>query len=389
MQIRRVFAFCAVVALGTASSPALAQRNNDNRQQRVDPDAQALSTFVDLTMLNDPAVTGAGANTVTLNPGGAALPSAPASEIDIRWRAAHFMKGQGGQTYIPFTLDVDRTALPARTAAMYVRVVTAEQAREFSQAVALMQKTTNENERRKIAMPTYAWNSLSVVELPAGGPVQRAMLLSPGKYVVFVAMKERSDAQAGANANQRNNRRNDRDAAPPAPPKIGLLRHEIDVPGFEVADLKASSVILATAIEPLQSPLSPQQQEANPYVFGPMRVVPSLDGQFSKSGNLNVIFWIYGAGDAGSGKPDVTLDFNFHQRLPEGEKYFNRTQPQPLNASTLPPDFSTAAGHQLPGSLEVPLASFPAGDYRLEITVTDKVSGRKITENVNFTVLPV
>ena len=102
-----------------------------------------------------------------------------------------------------------------------------------------------------------------------------------------------------------------------------------------------------------------------------------------------MILWIYGAQAAASGKPDVTIDYNFHQKLAEGEKYFNKTAPQQLNAQTLPPEFSVAAGHQLPGSLVVPLASFPAGDYRLEIKITDKASGKSATQNVNFTVLPV
>jgi hypothetical protein len=43
-------------------------------------------------------------------------------------------------------------------------------------------------------------------------------------------------------------------------------------------------------------------------------------------------------------------------------------------------------GHQLPGSLVVPLMSFPAGDYRLEIKITDKISGKTLTQNTNFTV---
>ena len=34
----------------------------------------------------------------------------------------------------------------------------------------------------------------------------------------------------------------------------------------------------------------------------------------------------------------------------------------------------------------VPLASFPVGEYRLEIKVTDKVSGQTLTQNANFTV---
>jgi hypothetical protein len=100
-----------------------------------------------------------------------------------------------------------------------------------------------------------------------------------------------------------------------------------------------------------------------------------------------VIFWIYNAQAAATGKPDVTIDYNFYQKLADGEKYFNKTAPQQLNAQTLPPEFNVALGHQLPGSLVVPLGSFPVADYRLEIKVTDKTSGKSITQNVNFSVL--
>ena len=40
----------------------------------------------------------------------------------------------------------------------------------------------------------------------------------------------------------------------------------------------------------------------------------------------------------------------------------------------------------IPNFLEVPLVSFAPGDYRLEIKITDKPSGKMITQNVNFTV---
>ena len=133
------------------------------------------------------------------------------------------------------------------------------------------------------------------------------------------------------------------------------------MPDYNVPDLRTSSVIVAQSVEPLTAALPPDQQEANPYVFGPMRIVPSSDGRFSKSGELSVIFWIYGAKEAASGKPDVVVDYSFHQRLAEGEKYFNKTAPQPLNAETLPPQFSIAAGHQLPGSLVIPLDQFSGG----------------------------
>jgi hypothetical protein len=235
--------------------------------------------------------------------------------------------------------------------------------------------------------PSFAWDSIHFLDVPDNGQLSRAVQLRPGQYVAYVAVKDRSAAPAGNQRNDRN--RNDKNAAQntgaPAGTS-GLLRHEITVPDFNVAELKTSSVILAQSVEPLNTPLPADQQEANPYVFGPMRIVPSVDGKFMKSGELSVIFWIYGAKEAASGKPDVVVDFNFHQRLAEGEKYFNKTAPQPLNAETLPPQFSIAAGHQLPGSLVIPLASFPAGEYRLEIKVTDKPSGNAVTQSVNFTV---
>jgi len=34
----------------------------------------------------------------------------------------------------------------------------------------------------------------------------------------------------------------------------------------------------------------------------------------------------------------------------------------------------------------VPLASFPEGDYRLEIKITDKIANKTLTRDVNFTV---
>ena len=88
-----------------------------------------------------------------------------------------------------------------------------------------------------------------------------------------------------------------------------------------------------------------------------------------------------------AGKPDVQVDFSFYQRFADGEKkYFNKTNPQELNVKTLPAEFDLTRGHQLLSSLSVPLATFPPGDYRLEIKVTDKPSGKSLTNNVDFSV---
>ena len=88
-------------------------------------------------------------------------------------------------------------------------------------------------------------------------------------------------------------------------------------------------------------------------------------------------------------KPDVSIEYNFYQKQSGApEKFFNKTNPQNLNAQTLPPQFDLAAGHQLQSGQAVPLASFPEGDYRLEIKVTDKIANKTLTREISFTVSP-
>ena len=399
-------ALILTVALGFVSSavwPVLAQRNNDNKQQQQkqqqrppqeQQDVQALVNLADTALMTDTGI--------PVPTPGAQAPSTPATpkplafggsdktegDIPVKWQSNHFVKGQSGDTYVPFTVSVDKAQL-SKGAALYVRIVNAEQAAAFGTAMAAMAAPAQGSKDKAPPRPTFQWDSVHFLDVPDGGQLSRAVQLKPGQYIAYIAIKEKSSAPAG---NQRNDRKgNDRNAQPAAAAAgpAGLLRHEITVPDYNVAELRTSSVIVAKSVEQLTAALPADQQEANPYVFGPMRIVPSLDAKFAKSGELSVIFWIYGAKDAASGKPDVVIDYSFHQKLPEGEKYFNKTAPQPLNAETLPPQFSTAAGHQLPGSLVIPLTSFPAGDYRLEIKVTDKPSGNQLTQNVNFTVLPV
>jgi hypothetical protein len=400
MYVRR--ALILTVAIGFVCSAAvMAQRNNDNnRKQPQRPpqeqqDVQALVTLVDTALMTDTGVPvptpGAQAPTTPITPKPLTFGTADKTDgqIAVKWQSNHFVKGQSGDTYVPFTVSVDKAQV-AKGAALYVRIVNAEQAAAFSAAMAASVMPPQQGGKPPAAptRPTFAWDSVHFIDVPDGGQLSRAVQLKPGQYVAFVAVKEKSPAPAGNQRNDRN--RNDRNAPPAAVAgPVGLLRHEITVPDYNVPDLRTSSVIMAQSVEPLTQALPADQQEANPYVFGPMRIVPSLDAKFSKSGELSVIFWIYGAKEAASGKPDVVIDYSFHQRLAEGEKYFNKTAPQPLNAETLPPQFSIAAGHQLPGSLVIPLASFPAGEYRLEIKVTDKPSGNQLTQNVNFTVLPV
>ena len=344
MHIRRVLTL-AVAAATLASAPALVARQNNNQQpsrrdqerrsQQEQRDTQALVQMVDAIVAGkQPAPT----------------------DIPIQWEANHFMRGADGTTYVPFSLTLDAAKLAAPGAGLYVRVVSKSAAPVAA-------------DNSKKPAPTYPWDNVQFLDVKPDGKVARAMALKAGEYEVLVAVKEKSPLE-----NQRNQ--------PPA--KAGFLRHDLTVPEMSGPDLTTSSLLVGN-IEQLSAPLTPAQQQENPYTFGTMRVVPALDSKLKKSGELQVLFWVYGT-QATGGKPDLQIEYNFHQKTADGEKYFNKTAPQLLNATTLPAQFDLAAGHQLPGSLVVPLASFPVGDYRLEIKLTDKISGKTLTQNLSFSV---
>jgi hypothetical protein len=145
-------------------------------------------------------------------------------------------------------------------------------------------------------------------------------------------------------------------------------------------------VIVATSIEPLAAPLTAQQQVERPYAMGSMEIVPAVGTRFTKQTELSTFMLIYNAKTDAANKPDVSVEYNFYVKASGAEKFFNKTNPQSLNAQTLPPQFDFAAGHQLQTGQAVPLGSFPEGDYRLEIKITDKLATKTVTREVKFTV---
>lgn len=345
MQIRRVMVLCVALffAAGSFTLAQKAEKDEKKRSKQEQQDIEALVKMVDGVSMGQE--------------------QAPA-DLTVTWDSNHFVKGQDGKTYVPFTIHVDRSKLAAPGLAVYIRAAAKQPTTAAGTA------GEKNDDRKKDEKVEYPWDNVHFVDVPENGKVSRAMAVAGGEYDLFVAVKEKSTG----------------DRKQP-PQKVGLLQHDLSVPDFNKPELQTSSVIVADSVEPVQTAMTNEQQQENPYTFGTMKIVPSTDPKLQKSAELQVVFWIYGVSTDASKKPDVQVEYNFHQKTAEGEKYFNKTAPQQLNATTLPPQFDMAAGHQLPGSLVVPLASFPAGDYRLEIKVTDKPSGKTLTREVAFSVV--
>ena len=270
--------------------------------------------------------------------------------------APSFVKGTDGNTYVPFTLTIDSARVDSDTVVVYLYV--------DDRALA---ESEDADDREAIFEDAY------FVEVDRGDdPVRlsRAFSVPGGDYDVYVAVRD----SLGEDADD-----DDREARP-----LMVFKAPVAVPDLWTSDLQTSTVFVGQ-IEQLSAPLSPQEQIEEPYTFGPLRIIPKQGESFGRQEELSLLMMVYNPRLADD-MPNVTVEFNFYTVTADAEEFFNSTSPQEFNAQTLPPGFSVAAGHQVVAGQSIPLRLFPAGDYRLEVTITDNEAGSSVIRNVNFTV---
>jgi hypothetical protein len=370
---RTVLVPAALVVASLAMPPALAQRKDDKDKKPADgPTAAQRQEIAPLAKLVDEVMKGAAPGTYMVTPpkdpnakdakDAKDTPSTTApAEVALTLRA-DFLKAQGEQIFVPFTIQVEPGKLGASVAG-YLRVA-AKGASVLPPPAAGAKPAT------------YPFEDIYFTDLRSAGPglplkLTRAFAVAAGTYDVYVALRERPAGGTAADA----------------PVKVALLKHELVVPNYHGEELQTSSVLVADKIEQLSAPVSPEAMKERPYVLGDSEITPAADMKFKKTEELQMVFQIYGAKVGSDKKPDVSVDYVFYQKDASGEKTFNRTPTQTLSDKTLPPSFDPDAGHQLMTGQGVPLQSFPEGEFRLEIKITDNKAQKSVTRDVLFTVL--
>jgi len=349
---RALFALIAMISL--ASSSGLAQNDKKMSDQQKKEIQNIVKIVDDL----------------------AAGQNAP-NDLSLAWVREDFLKAQGNKQYVPFTVALDPSKLSGGNVAFYWRVVAKSAAPESAATSEQKKDDKKDKDKDKDKKKDYAYEDITFVPVTAGQTplrVARSFTVPAGAYDVYLVAKEPTPEKPPKNA---------------PPPKTSAIKQTVTVPDFWNGELATSTVIVAQRIDPLPAPLTPQQQADRPYALGTMEIAPVYDLKFKKVSELSTFMLIYNPKTDSANKPDVVVEYNFYQK-PAGqpEKFFNKTNPQNLNAQTLPPQFDLAAGHQLQSGQAVPLASFPEGDYRLEIKVTDKIANKTLTRDVNFSVNP-
>ena len=364
-----VLAALVVAAVAVSGPSALAQRKDDKDKKSAEGlTAAQRQEAAPLARLADEVMKGAAPGTYLVTAKEPAkdakdTPSQPAPEAIALTLRHDFLKAQQGLIFVPFTLTLEPGKM-ASSVAGYLRV--APKGSTGLPAPAAGEK-----------VPAYPFEDVYFTELRSGGagqPVRmtRAFAVAPGTYDVYVALRERPSGSTAADA----------------PVKVALLKQEVVVPNYHTDELQTSSVLVADKIEPLTAPIAPEAMKERPYVLGDSEITPAADLKFKKSEELQLVFQIYGAKiGADTKKPDVSVDYVFFQKEAAGEKMFNRTPTQTLDDKSLPKNFDPEMGHQLMTGQGVPLLSFPEGDYRLEIKITDNKAQKSVTRDVLFTVL--
>lgn len=278
-----------------------------------------------------------------------------------------FLKGTDNLTYVPYRVSIDASRFSASSVAAYLFVVPHQDAPDPDAEL------DDRNLPESVFEDAYFIDATSAPT--DGSPIElhRAFSAAGGLFDVYIALSE----SLGEDADD-----DERDEA-----TVMLAKVEVDIPDFWNGELQTSSVLMASSIEPLDRPLSPEEQAENPYTLGTTRILPKADANYAQGDDLSLIMLVYNAGVTSDQKPDLTIEYNFHKQTEDGEEYFNKTNPQEFNGQTLPPAFDMSAGHQIVAGQTVPLGSFPAGDYRLEILITDNEGDSDLTQNVNFSIL--
>ena len=297
----------------------------------------------------------------------AARQGAPATEGVVSYDGIEYLpsylKGADDLTYVPFTLLIDAGAVTTDNVAAYVAMTEpgADPSDLAFENGFYVDGGSRDGDRVRL-----------VGNLQAEG----------GDYDLYVAVRDSFD---GDPPEERSIDAFGRTNSVVVVPPITILRERVTIPELWNDELQTSSVLLTQDVQPLQQAPTPEELAEFPYMVGPTRVIPRLSADFGKQDLLGFVFVIYNTGHD-RGMPDVTVDYDFYTRNDGGEEFFNRTAPQQFGPQTLPPGFDVRQGMQLVTGQNIPLGGFPAGNYRLEIKVTDNEEDEELTHDLFFSV---
>ena len=176
----------------------------------------------------------------------------------------------------------------------------------------------------------------------------RAFILEPGRYKVDVILR---DVQSGA---------------------TGVRRVGFEVPKFPDDRLSASSVILATKLEKIESGAAVGQ-----FVIGTTKVIPNISRVFRRNDPIGVYLQVYNAAiDQTTLRPAADAEYV----LLKGGKELSKQVEDWREIND--------AGRRLTLTRLIDSRSLAPGEYEIQVRIRDHVTGQTIAPSATFTIAP-
>jgi GWxTD domain-containing protein len=168
--------------------------------------------------------------------------------------------------------------------------------------------------------------------------------------------------------------------------QTGSLVQTIEVPDFSRKEFSLSSISFLAKFKQIQSGLGPDDEKpsAGPYILGSFRLVPRAVPSLLKNETVAFYYQVYNpAPDPASGRWSLEVTYAFHVKDGAGAwKRFGKPVVQSKQGQTVLDAVLYAVDAK---DLIYPNQPMPA-DYRLEIAVADKVSGKSIRRELAFSI---
>jgi hypothetical protein len=216
------------------------------------------------------------------------------------------------------------------------------------------------------ALPFEDFDLSALVPQTAPGMLRRSLTAGPGDYDLLVGWGD-PDARDVASS-------------------VHVVRRRLSLPAASSTAFGLSSVVLADDMRVRETPLAAAKQASQPYSIGTLDITPAVDRLFNNDERVAILVQVLNARVAPTGKPDVNVTFRMFRRSATGEEAIGTLAPQIYNEVTLPPGFDLMKGHPLFAAVAVPLRTFKRGEYRLEVTATDRIAAIGTTADATFTV---
>ncbi len=150
---------------------------------------------------------------------------------------------------------------------------------------------------------------------------------------------------------------------------LAIRNVTLTVPDIPLGELGASTVVPAERFGPVSDGRS------SPFAVGSEEVVPKPGASFRRGEPLKIYFQVYGAArDPAIRRPRVDVTFRFETA--GGRRSKRQGNPVAVRG---------AAGESM--GLTLPVNDWPAGDYRVEIDLVDRVSGARTSTGGSFRIV--